>query len=99
MVVPKDAVTVTGDVKLYERPADSGKLVTRGFCPNCGAPVYSLNSSMPEMIFIRASSLDDPELFEPKMVVFTSRAPSWDHIDSDLPAFTTMPEAWPKQES
>jgi hypothetical protein len=99
MVVPKHAVSVTGNVTLYERSSDSGNSVSRAFCPDCGAPVYSLNSSMPEMIFIRASSLDDPELFEPKMVVFTSRAPSWDHIDPDLPAFTTMPEVWPKQEA
>ena len=92
MVVPKEAVTVAGELKSYERPTDSGNVVNRMFCPNCGAPVYSLNSSMPEMIFIRASSLNDPELFEPKMVVFTSRAPSWDHIDPDLPAFATMPD-------
>lgn len=92
MVVPKDAVTITGEVKVYDRPTDSGASVGRVFCPRCGAPVYSLNSSMPEMIFIRASSLDDPEVFEPKMVVFTSRAPSWDHIDPDLPAFAAMPD-------
>ena len=43
------------------------------------------------MMFVRASSLDDPEVFKPQMIVYTSRAPSWDHMDGDLTAFEQMP--------
>ncbi len=89
--VPNEAVALTGGVSVYERPSDAGNVVGRAFCPTCGAPVYSTNSQMSEMLFIRASSLDDPEVFKPQMVVYTSRAPSWDHMDDDLPAFEEMP--------
>ncbi len=89
--VPKDAVTITGEAALYESAADSGNLVGRAFCPTCGAAIYSLNSGMPELIFIRASSLDDLEVFKPQMVVYTSRAATWDKIDSSIPTFETMP--------
>ena len=46
---------------------------------------------MPGMVFVRASSLDDPEAFKPQMVVYTDRAASWDHMDLDLPRFAAMP--------
>lgn len=91
LAVPKDAVSITGAVTIYDRPADSGNIVSRAFCPTCGAPIYSLNSAMPQMIFLRASSLDDLEAFKPQVVVYASRAASWDYIDPDLPAFEKMP--------
>jgi hypothetical protein len=91
LAVPRDAVAVTGAVTVYDRPADSGNIVSRAFCPTCGAPVYSLNSAIPHLIFIRASSLDDLEAFKPQVVVYASRAASWDHVDAALPAFPTMP--------
>jgi hypothetical protein len=95
VVIPEDAFTVSGEVKFYDRPADSGNIVSRGFCPTCGSAVYSTNSGMPDMVFPRASSLDDPEIAKPQMVVYASRAPSWDHVDPELPVFPTMPEGGP----
>ncbi|MEX2499488.1 MAG: GFA family protein [Wenzhouxiangellaceae bacterium] len=91
MIVPESAFSVEGEVKFYDAPADSGNLVSRGFCPNCGSPVYSTNSGMPGMVFVRASSLDNPEVFKPQMVVYTDRAASWDRIDGSLPSFAAMP--------
>lgn len=96
MGVPRDAVSVTGDVAVYDRAADSGTVVSRAFCPKCGSAVYSLNAAMGEMIFIRASSLDDPEVFKPQVVVYASRAASWDHMDPSLPAFPEMPQGGPE---
>ena len=95
--VPEDAFSVSGEVKFYDSPADSGNMVNRGFCPNCGCAVYSQNSGMPGMVFIRASSLDDPENAKPQMVVYASRAVSWDPVDTDLPNFDEMPEEGPKE--
>lgn len=96
MGVPSDAVAVTGEVSVYDKPADSGNVVSRAFCPKCGSAVYSLNSVMGELVFIRASSLDDPEVFKPQVVVYASRAPSWDHMDPDIPAFPEMPQGGPE---
>ncbi len=95
MAVPKAALTVTGEVKIFDAPADSGNIVGRAFCPNCGCAIYSVNSGIADLIFLPASSLDDPEIFEPQMVVYASRAPSWDHVDPALPSFETMPSEMP----
>ena len=91
---PEAAFTVTGEVTFFDKPADSGNMVRRGFCATCGSPLYSTNSAMPGLVFARASVLDDPEVARPQMVVFASRAPSWDHVDPALPAFPTMPQRW-----
>ena len=82
---------VQGAVKFYTSPTDAGNEVSRGFCPNCGSAVYSTNSGMPGMVFVRASSLDDPEVFQPQMVVYASRAASWNKTDPNLPTFDEMP--------
>ena len=95
--VPKAALHVDGKVQFYERPADSGNIISRGFCRNCGSAVYSTNSSMTDLVFIRASSLDNPEIVTPTLVVYTSRAASWDHMDPNLPSFTEMPEGGPEK--
>lgn len=91
MAVPEESVRLTGEVKGYDRAADSGNPVTRAFCPTCGAPVFSRNPAMPGLLFLRASSLDDLEVFQPQMHVFAMRAPSWDPPGAGLPAFDRMP--------
>ncbi len=95
LVVPKEAVSVTGQVSTFDKPADSGNIVTRAFCPTCGGPVYSLNSAMQAMIFIRASALDDLEVFRPQMAVYRDRAASWDHEDPNIQNFAIIPEGGP----
>lgn len=99
LAVPEKAVSISGKASVYERRADSGNVVGRAFCPTCGSPIYSTNSGMPGLVFLRASSLDDLEIFKPQVVVYTKRAASWDFIDPKLPAFETMPPAMPSAAS
>ena len=91
LAVPRAAVALSGAVATYDKPADSGHIVSRAFCPTCGAPVFSLNAAMPDLMFLRASGLDDLEVFKPQMVVYASRGASWDCFDDGLPRFPTMP--------
>ena len=91
MLVPEAAFEITGEVRFFDKPADSGNVISRGFCPTCGSPVYSRNSGYAGIVFVRASSLDDPEVFRPAMVVYTKRAPSWDQTDPALLRFEAMP--------
>jgi hypothetical protein len=46
---------------------------------------------MSGMIFLRASSLDDLEIFKPQMNVYASRAASWDRPQDGLAVFEKMP--------
>jgi hypothetical protein len=53
--------------------------------------VIGASSGMPDMRTITAGSLDDPDLFKPQFVVYTSRGHAWDLVDPDLPSFPAMP--------
>lgn len=93
MAVADADFAFTGELKGFDKPADSGNIVTRKFCPTCGAAVLSTNSGMPGMVFVRASSLDDPSAFTPQMTVYASRAPEWDRPPEGLATFDEMPPA------
>ena len=85
------AIRITGDVTEFHSRADSGADVTRAFCPTCGTGIHSRNSKMPGLIFLRASTLDDPNLFTPQMFVWAARAPAWDPVNPGVPAFAERP--------
>jgi hypothetical protein len=82
---PSEAVTVAGEVRWHESVADSGNRMRRGFCPECGTPLFSLAESRPHLTFIRAGALDDPNLIGPEAVIWTSVAPRWACLDPALP--------------
>ena len=92
MAFPRAAARLSGRATVWEKAADSGNVVGRAFCPTCGAPVYSTNGAMPELLFIRAASLDDPGRYEPKLVVWAKSGYAWDHTDPALPKFERMPQ-------
>lgn len=95
-VIPEAAWAVEGELTVYDRPADSGNLVSRAFCGRCGSPVHSTNAGLPGMAFVRVSSMDEPDLAAPQMTVYASRAPAWARPDRSRPVFETMPQGGPE---
>lgn len=95
MAVPETDIAVRGELKFFDKPADSGNMVSRGFCPNCGSSVLSRNEGMAGMLFLMAGCLDDPDQLEPALAVYTSRGNRWDKLDPSLMAFPAMPPARP----
>lgn len=90
LLVSQSAVTITGDVKYHEVIGDSGSLVGRGFCPNCGSFVFS-KPPIPELMGILAGSLDDPSWFNPTTDLYTASAQPWDYMNPNLSKFAKMP--------
>ena len=88
--VPADTFSATGDVTIYSHVSDAGNAIHRHFCPICSTTAYILNEGAPGIVFLMAGSLDDMEIFKPEMVVYTSRAPSWDLVDPSLQRFAEM---------
>jgi hypothetical protein len=84
-------VTVTGDAQKWDMVGDSGNVKTRAFCPTCGLAVYMTFAAMPDIFTIRAASLDEPARYTPQVVTYAARAYDWDHLDSGLTKFETMP--------
>ena len=92
ILVPSDAVSISGDVKYYDVTGDSGATNGRGFCPNCGSRLFS-KPPIAKFMGIYAGSLDDPSWFQPGMDFYTASAQPWDYLNPDLPKFAKMPYA------
>jgi hypothetical protein len=90
MAVPEAGLKLIGETRSYSRPGDSGNMVTRTFCPNCGSGIYS-KGARPGVVLLKAGTLDDPEHFKPMATVYAKSAPSWDKPREGLPAFPQMP--------
>jgi hypothetical protein len=91
IVFPAEAVKLTGAPRFYEVKAESGNTMRRGFCPTCGSPVVGATTGLPDAMTISAGSLDDPSVFKPAFVCYTSRGHAWDLIDPAVPSFSKMP--------
>jgi len=89
-VFPSAALRVTGDAAENLRTADSGADKRKVFCGHCGSPLYNKPQNKPDMIGVYVGTLDDPSIFKPQVVLFASRAQSWDHIDPAVPRLSHM---------
>ncbi len=77
----------SGKTKDYTKIADSGKKITRQFCPECGSPLFTRAEVCPGMVWIKAGSLDSPELIKPTHQTWIEMAVPWAYLDKDLPSF------------
>lgn len=57
-VVKKDALTISGPVKKWEGKGSSGNSVWRLFCSECGSPIAHDPDAAPEIIALKAGTLD-----------------------------------------
>lgn len=88
---PKECFSVSGEVKYFESKGKSGKQVGRGFCPSCGSQLFGQPEIMPDLIAVRAGTLEDISKYKPQIDLFTSHAAEWDAMDERLPKFSEMP--------
>jgi hypothetical protein len=86
-----ESLSVKGELREYRSIADSGNVMHRRFCPNCGTHLFSEAQSRPHLVFVRAGTLDDPEIARPVATIWTSQAPSWACIDERLPKVERQP--------
>ena len=91
MYVPKTAVTITGKAKFYDVKAESGNTVSRGFCSDCGSPIFIEAELVPDLMGIWAASLDDPNRFSAQVEVWTNSAQDWTCLDPDIEKFSHAP--------
>jgi len=88
---PSEAVSIEGVLRDYRSIADSGNVMHRRFCPECGTHLFSEAESRPHLLFIRAGTLDDPGLARPAMTIWTSQAPDWACFYEGIPRVEGQP--------
>ncbi len=83
-------VTVTGEVRAFARPANSGATLTRSFCPNCGTPLFARSSRAAEVLMLPIGLFGAAaEWYLPNQLIFARSHRDWDMIPAELPQHQT----------
>ena len=83
-----------GTPKRYTAVADSGRTLHRYFCGDCGSPIYSQRATTPELLMLRAGTLDeDSSGLKITASIWTKSARGWGPIAPASKQFPAQPDA------
>jgi hypothetical protein len=91
VAIPAPALTVTGDVKVYDSKGDTGQATHSSFCPDCGSPLLSTADVMQDVVMIRAGTMDDSSWVKPTMEIYCDSKMPWVELGGGLQSFPKMP--------
>ncbi|MEM9744216.1 MAG: GFA family protein [Pseudomonadota bacterium] len=91
--LPTAALEAKGTLKSYTVVGSDGSHVERLFCDTCGSPVLSRVIEQPDLIFVKAGSLDDSSWVNPAMSFWARSALPWDAVADGVPAVPGNPPA------
>lgn len=74
---PREQVQMTGEAREYTRISDAGEARTFSFCPECGATVFYVVASAPDIIAVPVGAFADPTFPPPAFSVWESRRHGW----------------------
>lgn len=68
----------------------SSERVRRGFCKDCGSPIYYYNKDFPNHIEISLGVLDEEPSLSPDHHIYVSSKPDWYDICDDLTQYSEL---------
>jgi hypothetical protein len=90
--VPAPALKVTGTLKTFTKPGDSGKPIQRRFCPECGSGVMDEADALPGIVMLYAGTLDDRSRVKPLSEIYCSSAQPWVNLGGEMKRFAKAPQ-------
>jgi hypothetical protein len=105
MFVARAALAVTkGETRTWRRRADSGRMMSCVFCPDCGARLWNEPDRAPDMAVLKPGTLDDTSGLVPVGHVWTRSAQPWCdfapgtiHYEAQPRDLGELIEAWRRQ--
>jgi hypothetical protein len=92
VIVPRAAFEKSsGEERFFRSKAASGTEVWRSFCPECGTPLFAGSDQHPNVLSIKVGTFNEPGLFRRQGHIWTSEAPPWHLMESDLPKAEANP--------
>ena len=87
LLIEADRVELhSGAPEAVDVPRDDGSKQRISRCPTCQVAVYS-DYGRPEVLFVRAGTLDQPSSVTPDVHIFTKSKLSWVRLPEPVPAF------------
>jgi len=97
VLVPAEALHIDrGETQRFERAADSGNVVVRESCGDCGSLLFSNSPSRPQWRVLRAGSLDDRSGVAPELHIWADSALPWALPDDGQPRLSKGPGSDPR---
>ncbi|MCE7795409.1 GFA family protein [Sphingobium sufflavum] len=75
--IPAAAYEQSGETRIFADRGESGKGVARHFCPDCGSPIISVAEALPDMVIVKAGTMDDFAAVRPDAEAYCDSALSW----------------------
>ena len=90
---------LAGEPQPVDVPRDDGSSQRIHRCPTCRVAVYSQYTN-PEVLFVRAGTLDEPRGIAPDVHIFTRSKVDWVVLPESVPAFeefNDLRQQWPAE--
>jgi hypothetical protein len=100
LLIEAGRVEVTaGEPRAVDVPRDDGSAQRIHRCPSCQVAVFS-EYTRPEVLFVRAGTLDDPSGVAPDVHIYTRSKVPWVTLPGSVPAFEAYYDSrtlWPPE--
>lgn len=75
--VPKEALRLRGEPKIYVKTAESGSRRAQAFCPECGSRIYASAEKDPQVFNLRIGTVRQRASLAPRAQVWCRSALPW----------------------
>jgi hypothetical protein len=75
--VHRGAVSITGETAVFDDIGSSGLRVLRRYCPRCGSPLTTEPDLTPDLLMVKAGTIDSNEWFHRVWERFMGRRRPW----------------------
>lgn len=90
MILPKEALNISGDLAYFDDSGDSGNTVRRKFCAQCGSPIVSEPAAMDAVTVLKVGTLDNPDWVKPGVEIYCDSALDWAKFGGELESHPKM---------
>ena len=91
--MPRASLEFSGNPKSYQTTgAENGHLRDRLFCGDSGAPILTVLHERPDVIIVKAGTLDDTSGLSPVAEIWWRRSQDWLDPQSTRPRFEGDPQ-------
>ena len=85
-----DVKVIQGKVAQFEHTADSGNIMTKQFCANCGSQIFGIGSGSSGIKHVKVGTLDDASFVQPQIEVYTGKALQFTTLSEETEHFEGM---------